>query len=69
MFTTAALFGSILFGLIGTAAFVFGKKAGRLNPMLFGAALMTYPYFVSNTWLLYGVGTILTGMLVKLRDS
>jgi hypothetical protein len=68
MLTTAALFGSFLFGLIGMAAFAYGKKESRVYPMLFGAALMAFPYFVTNTWALYGVGAGLTGMLVKMRD-
>jgi hypothetical protein len=67
-FTTASLFGSILFGTVGMAAFVYGKKAGLLNPMLFGGALMTYPYFVNQTWLLYGVGVALTGLLFRFPD-
>lgn len=69
MFTPAAIFGSVVFGIIGMAAFAYGKRESRLNPMLFGAALMTYPYFVSNSWLLYGVGIALTSLAVKLRDS
>lgn len=69
MFTSAALFGSVLFGIIGMAAFTYGKKACRLNPMLFGGALMAFPYFVTNTWALYGIGIALTGFAVKLRDN
>jgi hypothetical protein len=68
MFTPASLFGSILFSLIGTAAFVFGKKAGRLNPMLFGGALTIYPCFVSQTWLLYALGLLLTALMFRFPD-
>ena len=68
MFTPANLFGSIIFSAIGMAAFVYGKKAGRLNPMLFGAALLIYPYFVSQTWLLYAIGIGLTGLMFKCPD-
>jgi hypothetical protein len=69
MLTPANLFGAIIFGTIGMAALVYGKKAGLLYPMLFGAALMVYPYFVSQTWLLYGVGVILTALLLRFRDQ
>jgi hypothetical protein len=64
-FTPASLFGSIIFGAVGMAAFVYGKKAGLINPILFGGALMAYPYFVTQTWLLYGIGIVLTGLLVR----
>lgn len=68
MFTTANLFGSILFSTIGMAALAFGKKGGRMNPMLFGAGLLIYPYFVSATWLLYAIGIVLTGLMLKFPD-
>jgi hypothetical protein len=68
MFTPLNLFGSVIFGMIGMAAFGYGKKAGRLNSMLFGAALMIYPYFVDQAWLLYGVGITLTGLLLRFPE-
>jgi hypothetical protein len=68
MLTPANLFGAILFGTIGLAAFVYGKKQGLAFPMLFGAALMLYPYFVTQTWLLYGLGILLTMLVVQFRD-
>jgi hypothetical protein len=68
MFTAASLFGSIMFSTIGLAALAYGKKAGALNPMLFGIALVAYPYFVPQTWLLYAVGLSLTALLVKFPD-
>ena len=52
----AALFGSIVFGIIGYAAYRYGKKSGGTRPMLIGVALMVYPYFIDQTWLLYAIG-------------
>lgn len=54
--TPAALFGLILFGAVGLAAFIYGKKAGLWRPAIIGIALMVYPYFISDTWLLYALG-------------
>ena len=68
MFSTASLLGSILFGTIGMAAFVYGKKQGAAGPMVLGLALMGYPYFVTQTWLLYALGMLLTGLLFRFRD-
>jgi hypothetical protein len=52
----AYIAGAILFGIIGYAAYRYGKKAGLNTPKWIGIALMLYPYAVSETWLLYVVG-------------
>jgi hypothetical protein len=57
--TPAYLFGMILFGVIGIAAYRYGKKASRPPARWIGLALMLYPYLVSDTWLLYLTGTSL----------
>lgn len=64
----AALFASLLFGVLGFAAFRYGKKQALLPPMGIGIALMVYPYFVSQTWLIYAIGCVLCGGLFVLRD-
>ena len=55
----AYIFGAVVFGLIGFAAYRFGKKTGRAPPKWLGVALMIYPYAISETWLLYAVGVAL----------
>jgi hypothetical protein len=55
----AYIFGAIVFGLIGWAAFRYGRKSGRKLTLWLGVALMIYPYAVSNTWLMYLVGVAL----------
>jgi len=56
----AALFGSLMFGVIGLAAFLYGKRSALIVPMVLGMVLMAFPYFVSDTWLLYVIGCALT---------
>ena len=51
---------SMIFGVIGMAYFVYGKKNQRPFPLLFGAALCVFPYFVSQLWTMIAVGTGLT---------
>jgi hypothetical protein len=51
---------AVLFGLIGFAAFRYGKKNGEPRPLFLGIALMAYGYFVSNVWLSLGIGALLT---------
>jgi len=43
-----ALIVSVLFGLIGTGMFMYGKKAGRMIPLGAGLGLMVIPYFIPN---------------------
>ena len=64
----AALLGSILFGAIGFGAFVYGKKMVLYKPMVIGIALMAFPYFVSETWLMYAIGCALCLGLYFFRD-
>ncbi|MHB1199828.1 MAG: hypothetical protein ACYCZ6_09770 [Polaromonas sp.] len=59
----AYLFGAIAFGLIGFAAYRYGKRAGRSLTRWLGVALMLYPYAVAQTWLLYVVGAVLCAWL------
>jgi hypothetical protein len=57
--TPAYIFGAILFGIIGIAAFRAGRKSGRKPTLWLGVTLMFYPYAVSSTWLLYAMGLAL----------
>ena len=52
----AYIFGALLFGIIGIAAYQYGKKAELAAPKWIGVALMLYPYGVSETWMLYAIG-------------
>jgi hypothetical protein len=56
----AALFASLIFGIVGIAAFRYGKKSALIIPMVLGIALMAYPYFVPETWMIYAIGCALT---------
>lgn len=66
--TPAYLFGAILFGLIGLAAWRYGKKTARPQIRWTGLALMLYPYAVPQTWLMYLVGVALCGALYWWRE-
>lgn len=55
----ASLFASIVFGSIGFAAFIYGKKQSRLRLLVIGIALMIYPYFVPDPKFSFAIGAAL----------
>lgn len=55
----ASLLWGLVFGSIGFAYFMYGKKQSALVPALTGVMLMVYPYFVSNTVALVLIGAVL----------
>ncbi|HEY8100888.1 MAG TPA: hypothetical protein VIF82_09035 [Burkholderiaceae bacterium] len=65
----AYILGSIIFGIIGFAAYRYGKKTSHANVKWIGIALMLYPYAISNTWLLYIVGIGLSAALYIFRNE
>jgi ABC-type transport system involved in multi-copper enzyme maturation permease subunit len=52
----------LLFGSIGLAFFMYGKKQQRAVPLVCGIALMVYPYFVPSTMWLIVVGVALCAL-------
>lgn len=52
----------VLFGSLGLGYFIYGKKQGAVMPLVCGLALMVFPYFISSTWLLVGVGAVLAAL-------
>ena len=56
MGNTAQIFWSMIFGSIGLGFFVYGKKQKAVIPLLAGIALILFPYFISNTYILVSVG-------------
>jgi hypothetical protein len=55
----AWLLWSVLFGSFGLGFFVYGKKQKAVVPLVCGLALLIFPYFISNTMLLVGMGIML----------
>jgi len=67
-FSAAKIFAYIIFGTIGFAVFLYGKRNQFLRPIIIGVALMTYPYFISGTFFLYLIGIALTAALYFWRE-
>lgn len=60
--SASLLLWGLLFSSIGLGFFLYGKKQGELTPLGCGLALMIYPYFVSSTWVLVGIGVVLVAI-------
>jgi hypothetical protein len=53
------LFFGLLFGAIGTAYILYGKRQFETGYLIAGFALVLYPYFVSSALLTVLVGVVL----------
>lgn len=58
-----SILAGLIFSTLGLGAFSYGKKLDLWQPRVIGLALLVYPYFTSNEWLLWGIGV---GLLVLL---
>ncbi|MFV1958796.1 MAG: hypothetical protein ACC662_05215 [Planctomycetota bacterium] len=59
--TSLLVFG-LVFGSIGLAFFVYGKKQQAVVPLCAGVALMAIPYFVPNPYVLAAAGVALIAL-------
>lgn len=64
---TATLLWGLLFGSVGFAYFIYGKKQKRTVPLVTGLALMIFPYFVASPVLLALVGLALMALPYFIR--
>ena len=54
---------SLAIGSVGLGLFIYGKKQGRLPPLVTGLLMMGYPYFVTNPWIMAGIAVALIASL------
>jgi len=64
---TSLLLWGVLFGAIGLGFIAYGKKQKAIVPLFSGIALLTFPYFVSNTYMLVTIGVALVALPYFLR--
>lgn len=68
MFDTWSLLFGLIFGSIGLAYFIYGKKQANVMMRYCGIALMVYPYFIENKYavLLIGIALITAPKFIEL---
>ncbi len=59
---TASLLLSLLISSLGVGYFIYGKRRSHGASLLSGAAMTVYPIFVSNVWVMLGLGAMLAAM-------
>ena len=56
-FSFSSLAAGLIFGVLGLCLLKYGKAEAHVPHIVLGLGLMIYPYFVSNNWLLWGIGS------------
>jgi hypothetical protein len=54
--SAGSLFLNLLVSAVGGGFFLYGRKQNRMPPLIGGIVLSIYPYFISNLWLMAGIG-------------
>jgi len=57
------LFVSMCVSGVGYVLFKYGRSQRRVPHVGMGIVLMVYPYFVSDLWLMFGIGAALCALL------
>ena len=59
MDSSAQMMWGVLFGAIGLGFFIYGTRQRAVVPFVVGVAMIIFPYFISNAYLLVFVGIAL----------
>jgi hypothetical protein len=60
--------GSLIFGATGLGALLYGKSEGSVVKMSLGAAILGCSYLVTESWLLWTSGAVLTLLLIRWKE-
>ncbi|MBC7398285.1 MAG: hypothetical protein H7333_12655 [Bdellovibrionales bacterium] len=59
---------SFVYGTFGLYLFRHGRKQAHGPVVAIGVALMVYPYFIDNDFLLWSIGAVLLAVAYKLLN-
>lgn len=64
---SSILLWSMLFGSLGLGYLSYGKRQKKIMPFACGLALLFFPYFIANLWLLLGIGVLIAALPFFIR--
>ncbi len=64
---TTLLIWAMLFGAIGLGYLTYGRRQKAIVPLVVGVALIVFPYFTPNLYLLLAVGAVLVAIPYFIR--
>ena len=67
-FDLSSLAASFVYGTFGIYIFKHGRKQANGPIVALGVALMIYPYFFENPYLVWGVGAVLSERAYKVMQ-
>jgi hypothetical protein len=63
-----SLMASLAVGSVGLGLFMYGRRRQAMSHLSVGVTMMVYPYFVTGTVLMLGIGgALLAGLWIKGR--
>ena len=68
-FSISTLIAGTAFGLWGVFLLRRGRADGNVWFMFIAVAMLTYPYFISNAWVTWGIGAGLMWLAWVKRDA
>jgi len=68
-FDTGSLISSLIISCAGWGFFMYGKKAGRMWPLVGGLVLMVFPYFIGSVPLMWGIAVVIVVGVYLLREQ
>lgn len=66
-FSISSIIAGLVFGIFGFAILKDGKKEANIPKVFVGLILLIYPYFITNDYLVWIIGIVLTFIGFKLR--
>lgn len=65
---TANIIANLIFGSVGFVFLMYGWKNKEPKPLVFGLGISIFPFFITNTILIYVIGTGLIAWAYFWRD-
>lgn len=67
-FSISALAAGFIYGVFGMYLIKVSRKQSHVPNLIIGIALVIYPYFIDNDYLLWGIGAALLFAAYRLKD-